>query len=1024
MSTGTSGSGIFTDSSNSSKDQHAVKDKKMGKSQNETSTQSRFTSEFDSIERLGSGGFGRVYKARDKLLKKYYAVKIVCCVEKALREVGTLSDLLHCNIVRYYTFWMEASRYQWDSLAGSNSSVHIAQQIVSGVEYIHSKEHIHRDLKPENILFGLDGVVKIGDFGLVTKDDEDDSALMDRTENKGTTSYMAPEQREKYYDRRVDIFALGLIYFELLWKLSTGHERGVVWNDARSQKLPEDFLQTFPQENEIIKWMLCEKPEDRPDASKLKAELEKWAQTFSVQNLYENLNPTSAHRNEEMNPNVSDIWESLSSAQSMSTGTSGSGKFTDSSNSSKDQHVVKDKNMGKSQNETSTQSSVNIDRFTSDFTPMECLGSGGYGYVCKARHKLSEKDYAVKIVKYDEKALREVKILSDFRHDNIVRYFTTWTENTGYQWDSSAGSNSFFQFTVRAVLNGKAYPEGVGKNKKEAKQNAAKNALKRLMEEPVHPTEEAAETPSASAHPTSITQANYNCWLNEYCQKNNLTIRPVESTIPGPKNAIPCCSFVVDGKTYPAATGKTRKEAKEEAAKLVYDVICGSKPSEEKSDICEKITKDKGFTEDNFIGLVDHYCLKEKLIHDFILENKCGPPHDLHEKITKDKGFTEDNFIGLVDHYCLKEKLIHDFILENKCGPPHDPQFFYKLVINNKEYPVGEGKSVKEAKQKAAQLAWAALQEQTDWDSKNETSMQSRFTSEFEPMECLGSGGFGVVYKARHKLLEKDFAVKIVFCEEKALREVKTLSDLLHHNIVRYYTVWPEDSGYRWDSSAGSSAGSYSYSQSSIDNSSAKYLYIQMELCNTKTLKDWIDEKNNQSPQDTKRREESLSIAQQIVSGVEYIHSRKHIHRDLKPANILFGLDGEVKIGDFGLVTKDDDALMDRTENKGTPSYMAPEQRRKHYDRKVDIFALGLIYLELLWKVSTGHERRVVLDDARCQKLPNDFSKTFPQENHIIKLMLRENPEGRPDASQLKADLEKWAQTFSTKNVRQENATI
>lgn len=55
-----------------------------------------------------------------------------------------------------------------------------------------------------------------------------------------------------------------------------------------------------------------------------------------------------------------------------------------------------------------------------------------------------------------------------------------------------------------------------------------------------------------------------------------------------------------------------------------------------------------------------------------------------------------------------------------------------------------------------------------------------------------------------------------------------------------------------------------------------------MELCAKNTLRDWIDEKNKESVQDSKRREESLRIAQEIVCGVEYIHSKNHIHRDLK----------------------------------------------------------------------------------------------------------------------------------------------
>ncbi|XP_074502681.1 interferon-induced, double-stranded RNA-activated protein kinase-like isoform X1 [Sebastes fasciatus] len=699
---------------------------------------------------------------------------------------------------------------------------------------------------------------------------------------------------------------------------------------------------------------------------------------------------------------------------------------------------------------------------------------------------------------------------------NDVARLNEYVQKTGsrlqYEDLGSVGPAHVKTFTQRVVLNGKDYPNGVGKTKKEAKQNAAKIALRDLFgskqKDSVDTTGNTAEAPTAPVHQTSITQSNYTCWLNEYGHKNRLIIRAVESTQPGPY-AIPCCSFVVGEKEYPAATGQTRKEAKEEAAKLVYQEISGSKTTE---------TAAAQQQEEQNQNVSDICNETRRLSLNF-----------------KDNSFTETNYIGIVNHYCQKKNLSHKFFEERRCGPSHNPQFFYKLIIDNKDYPVGEGKSAKEAKQNAARLAWSALEEQTDWDSKvsvrstasegggpspsttlasrqsssqsmptdtsdsiiftdpsnpskaqmplrstvaeedaptswstsleslassqsmsmgtsgsgiftdssnsskdqhaakdqnmgniqNETSVRSRFTSEFDSIKRLGSGGFGRVYKARYKLLNKHYAVKIVYCAEKALREVGTLSDLLHCNIVRYYTFWMEDSEYKSNESTDGSTGSYGSSQSK-DNSSAKYLYIQMELCDTKTLKVWIDEKNAQSLQDSKRREESLSIARQIVSGVEYIHSKKHIHRDLKPENILFGLDGEVKIGDFGLVTRDDDddALVERTENRGTPSYMAPEQREKTYDRKVDIFALGLIYLELLWKVSSGHERAEIFRNARRQMLPKDFLQTFPQENQIIKLMLREKSEERPGASKLKAELEKWAQTFNAQNEHHRNATI
>ncbi|XP_056291965.1 interferon-induced, double-stranded RNA-activated protein kinase-like isoform X2 [Pseudoliparis swirei] len=652
-----------------------------------------------------------------------------------------------------------------------------------------------------------------------------------------------------------------------------------------------------------------------------------------------------------------------------------------------------------------------------------------------------------------------------------------------YEDVGCVGPDHIRTFTVRAVLGGKPYPEGVGKNKKEAKLKAAENALSVLTEEITNHAEPTTGASAAPADQTSITQPKYMSWLNEYSQQKRCEIRPVESMKLEQTGATQCCMFVVGGKEYPVATGRTKKDAKEEAAKLVHHEICGSNttellpgdlpllhspPSHPLPLPKESFNSTSAQREEESNQNVSDICEATRRLN--FQDNNCA----------------ETNFIGLVNHDCQKTNRTPRYVEDRRIGPPDKHLFFYKLRIDKKDYPVGEGKTIKKAKQNAAQLAWSALQEQTDWDSKvsvrstedggppivpamesnepassssavgtggsiistdstnssqdqstgnsqNETSIQSsvnlcRFTSDFDTIVYLGRGAYGCVYKARHKLEEKYFAVKVVRYEETSLREVGTLSDLLHHNIVRYYNSWMEDSEYQGDSESTDSSAGYS-SLPPPSNSSANYLYIQLELCDTKTLKEWIEEKNTESLQVSKRREEGRSIAQQILSGVEYIHSQKHIHRDLKPENILFGLDGEVKIGDFGLVTRDDDddddALMERTGQRGTTTYMAPEQKReKKYDRKVDIFALGLIYFELLWKLSTGHERGTIWDDARSQKLPEEFPLNFPQENQIIESMLHEKPEDRPEASNLKAEMELCAQTLNAQNTHQEDETV
>ncbi|MEE6510327.1 hypothetical protein FKM82_029884 [Ascaphus truei] len=137
----------------------------------------------------------------------------------------------------------------------------------------------------------------------------------------------------------------------------------------------------------------------------------------------------------------------------------------------------------------------------------------------------------------------------------------------------------------------------------------------------------------------------------------------------------------------------------------------------------------------------------------------------------------------------------------------------------------------------------------------------------------------------------------------------------------------------------------------------------------------------------------------------------------LQPLNIFFAEEWKIKIGDFGLVTamtgehEEQDVL--RTQCIGTQSYMAPEQKGSIYDHEVDIFPLGLILYELLWKFNTTHEKIVEWDYIRIAKFPKMFVEKYPVEESMIRLMLSEDPNKRPKASVLKNSFEENSFLYS-----------
>ncbi|XP_052007654.1 interferon-induced, double-stranded RNA-activated protein kinase [Xyrauchen texanus] len=649
--------------------------------------------------------------------------------------------------------------------------------------------------------------------------------------------------------------------------------------------------------------------------------------------------------------------------------------------------------------------------------------------------------------------------------ENYISLLNEYQQKSGstvkYVEGSNEGPSHLKTFTCRVIVNGTSYPDGTGKTKKEAKQNAARNALADMKGS--HNIESTTSSKPVNSNNVTITQRNFIGWLNEYSQKSKLEFKTRESTKMDPGSTTQLCTYVCkyvcNDKEFPEAFGKTKKEAREAAAYCVHIELCQTQNTEVNEN-CNGTVR----SEDASVSA------KDSLNSSFSEDSRSTTP--------------DNNYIACLNDFCQKHKRVLEFKLVNKSGPPHNPEFVYKVIINGKEYPEAQGRNSRETRHLAAQHAWAEIMECsfTAQSSEDDTSsrsseilsqseeksstsdsvvfkdsscppmaispvrsldtkakiklapsflspnglsnskgdgpnmnghnppkpsaeqtanqiMKSRFLEDFDTISPVGKGGFGRVFRARRKLENKYFAVKIVKSTKKALREVSALAELYHPNIVRYNTAWFEDTMYRHDSS-----DSYSNSDSG-SSTGTTFLYIQMELCEGDTLRVWIDKRNNPNEQCPERRRDAAHISKQILQAVQYIHSKGLIHRDLKPANIMFGSEGGVKVGDFGLVTAaendNDDQLMERTKKTGTRTYMSPEQVTQCYDVKVDIFALGLTYFELLWNLVTKTEKDKIWDNIKSRKFPAQFSEMFGFEHKLIDKMLRHNPEDRPDATAL-----------------------
>lgn len=233
---------------------------------------------YEIIEKVGEGGMACVYKARDNILNRYVAVKILkdefskdeIFVKRFRAEAQSAASLIHPNIVSvfdvgedkgisYIVMELLESKTLKDYIEAkgplsSEITLKIAAQIASALEAAHKAHVVHRDIKPQNIILNQNLVAKVADFGIAKVANTTSATITSFGKTMGSVHYFSPEHAKGgYTDAKSDLYSLGVVMYEMATgKLPFDAESAVSVALKHIQEVPVEPRQINPSVSEPL----------------------------------------------------------------------------------------------------------------------------------------------------------------------------------------------------------------------------------------------------------------------------------------------------------------------------------------------------------------------------------------------------------------------------------------------------------------------------------------------------------------------------------------------------------------------------------------------------------------------------------------------------------------------------------------------------------------------------------------------------------------------------------------------------